>query len=78
MVASFRALFIMRTGAKKSVIYEHHFSVAVSECPSLVSDENTRRHTCRYRGDESDEPTLRAAFFAYENKKGNSLSIRAF
>jgi len=67
----------MRTGAEERVIYEHH-SVAVSECPSLVSDENTRRHTCRYRGDESDEPTLRAAFLAYENKKGNSLSIRAF
>jgi hypothetical protein len=27
MVASFRALFIMRTEAKKSVIYEHHLLI---------------------------------------------------
>jgi len=58
----------MRTEAKKSVIYEHHFSVAVSECPSLVSDENTRRHACRYRGDEGEGSTVGAAFFAYETK----------
>jgi hypothetical protein len=59
----------MLDGSKERVIYEHHFSVAVSECPSLVSDENTGRHTCRYRGDRGERSTVGAAFFAYKNKK---------
>jgi len=53
MVASFGTLFIMLDGSKERVIYEHHFSGAVSECLSLVSDENKGWHTCRSRGDEA-------------------------
>src|SRR5215470_9046994 len=70
-------LFIMLDGSKERVIYEHHFSVAVSECPSIVSDENTGRHTCPYRGDGGEGFTLRAAFFAHKNKKA-TLSLGAF
>src|SRR5215813_11586762 len=43
-------LFIMLDGSKERVIYEHHFSVAVSECSSIVSDENTGRHRSRPKG----------------------------
>src|SRR5262244_1839402 len=63
------ALFIIRMGAEKSVIYEHHFSVAVWECSSVVSDENKGRHTCRTGGDGGEGSTLRAASFAYETKR---------
>src|SRR5215472_8735917 len=63
------ALSIIRMGAEKSVIYEHHFSVFSANCSSVVSDENTGRHTCRYRGDGGEGCTLGAAFFAYKNKK---------
>ena len=57
-------------GSRGRVIYEHH-SVAVSECPSLVSDENTRRPTHRPEGDRDEGATLRTAFFAYKNKKAS-------
>src|SRR5215471_4319434 len=78
MVASFQALFIMRTGAKKSVIYEHLLLSWLSgECPSVVSDENTGRHTCRYRGMEARGSILGASFFAYKNKKA-TVSLGAF
>ena len=52
MVASFGTLFIMLDGSKERVIYEHHFSGAVSECLSLVSDENKGWPTHRPEGDE--------------------------
>jgi hypothetical protein len=64
----------MLDGSKERVIYEHHFSVAVSECPSLVSDENTGRPTHRPRGDGDEGSTLRTTFFAYKNKKA-TLSL---
>jgi hypothetical protein len=63
----------MLDGSKERVIYEHHFSVAVSECPSLVSDENTGRPTCRYRGDGGEGARLGAVFFTYENKKRDQV-----
>jgi hypothetical protein len=48
--------------------------VAVSECPSIVSSENTGRHTCPYRGDGSEGFTLGAAFFAYKTKRQLCIS----
>src|SRR5215471_4949783 len=72
------ALFIIRMGAEKSVIYEHHFSVAVWQCSSVVSDENTGRHTFRYRGDGGEGFTLGVPFFRIRKQKGNSASLGAF
>src|SRR5262247_2436007 len=65
------ALFIIRMGAEKSVIYEHHFSV---NCSSVVSDENTGRHTCRYRGDGDEGSILGAGFFAHKTKRRLCIS----
>src|SRR5215470_18959280 len=61
-------------GSKETVIYEHHFSVAVWECSSVVSDENKGRHTCRYRGDGDEGSTLGATFFAYKTKRQLCIS----
>jgi hypothetical protein len=55
----------MRTGAEERVIYEHHFSVAVLECPSL----NKGRPTHRPEGDGDEGSKLRTTFFPYKNKK---------
>src|SRR5215469_4409665 len=69
MVASFRALFIMRTGAKKLLFTSTTFQWPSGKWPSLVSDENTGRHPWRPRGDRDEGSTLRITFFAYKNKK---------
>src|SRR5215813_792426 len=68
-MASFRALFIMRTGAKKLLFTSTTFQWLSGKCPSLVSDENTGRPTCPYRGDGGEGSILRTTFFAYKKKK---------
>ena len=70
-----RALFIMRTEAKKSVIYEHHFQWLSGKCPSLVSDEKHRAAYLPVQGDGGEGSTLRAACFAYETKGANIKTV---
>src|SRR5215831_18808288 len=74
MVASFRALFIMRTGAKKLLFTSTTFQWPSGKWPSLVSDENTGRHPWRPRGDRDEGSTLRITFFAYKTKRQLSIS----
>src|SRR5215471_8960898 len=38
------------------------------KCPSVVSDENTGRPTCRYRGDGGEGSTPEAVCSAYKTK----------
>src|SRR4029077_496442 len=69
-----RPLSIIRTGAEERVFTSTTFQWLFGNCPSIVSGENTGRHTCRYRGDEGEGATLRTTFFAYKTKRQLYLS----
>src|SRR5215467_4817355 len=53
---------IYHAGGSKEKCYLR--ALLFTGCPSLVSDETTGRHTCRYKGDEGEGSTLGAVFFA--------------
>src|SRR5262249_16472650 len=69
MVVSFGRYLSYGWEQRKVLSASTTFQWLSEKCPSLGSDENTGRHTCRYRGDGDEGSTLRAASFAYETKR---------
>src|SRR5215470_3983975 len=62
--------YLSRGGEQRKVLSTSTtFQWLSGKCLSLVSDENTGRPTCRYRGNRGKGLIVGAAFFAYKTKR---------
>jgi len=61
--------YLSRAREQRKLLFTSTTFQWLSGTQVLLSDENTGRHTCRYRGDGGEGSTLGAVFFAYKNKK---------